>query len=308
MPEHDPPLDDDDDDLELELEPIDPEILEHKRRQTIRQTRKAEDAVDINEAFDEAASSDPFEISDLKQFRFSIRHLLIVTALLSIAMTVFKSTGPCNGTLIIFVLTVVTGWWFVVRKERRQQHEFQLRKQEMKARIAAQRAAEDGDQGAATPSPAPAEITFDSPPGPPSFRFSFSLKELFGAFTAAALLLGLLSFIGGEQNVALLLGMVALFGLVVHAMGFEPPHLAVLGWWILLVLYILISAVAAFGNDQAAVAAPPPPFESVLAQTSGSLLVLPVDPSSHVCFQDIQWHAAAAEYHVVKCPHVEPFA
>ncbi|NOY40866.1 MAG: hypothetical protein GXP26_03380 [Planctomycetes bacterium] len=303
MTEHDPPLDDDDDDLELELEPIDPEIIEHKRQQTIRQTRKAEDSVDVNETFDEAAASDPFEISDLKQFRFSIRHLLIVTALLSIAMTVYKSTDACNGTLIIFVLTVVTGWWFVVRKERRQQHELQLRKQEMKARIAAQRAAEDGDL--ATPLPAPAEITFDSPPETPSFRFSFSLKELFGAFTAAALLLGLLSYIGGVQNIALPLGMVALLGLVVHAMGFDPPHLAVLGWWILLVLYILISAMASFSGDQAAVAAPPSPFESVLAQTSGSLLV---DPGRHIRFQDIQRHAAAAEYHVVKCPHVEPFA
>jgi hypothetical protein len=31
----------------------------------------------------------------------------------------------------------------------------------------------------------------------------------------------------------------------VHALGFEPPEIFVLGWWLILVLYVLLSLFAA---------------------------------------------------------------
>ncbi len=262
MTEH-PPTPSEDDDFELELEPVDPEILEHERRRTIQRTRKAEDAVNINEVYGSLDASDPFEFDNLKKFRFSIRHLLIVTALLSVAMTIFKYTGPCNGTIITFALTVASAWWFIVRQERRQQIELARQKQELKARIAAQRANEDGDPDAAMPPTS--EVAFDPPPAQPSFRIAFSLKELLGAFTAAALALGFVRLVGGTHNAAMLLGVIALLGLVLHAAGFDPPPLIVLCWWILLVLYLLIGITAAFSADQAANIVPLPSFEPVLA-------------------------------------------
>jgi hypothetical protein len=41
------------------------------------------------------------------------------------------------------------------------------------------------------------------------------------------------------------LGMIALIGLVVHAIGWDPPEMVVLGWWIVLILYIVLSLGAA---------------------------------------------------------------
>ena len=44
---------------------------------------------------------------------------------------------------------------------------------------------------------------------------------------------------------ATMLGFVALFGLVIHALGVEPPDVVVLGWWMILVLYVLLSIAVA---------------------------------------------------------------
>jgi hypothetical protein len=42
-----------------------------------------------------------------------------------------------------------------------------------------------------------------------------------------------------------MLGFIALFGLVVHALGLEPPGVVVLGWWLILALYVLLSIAVA---------------------------------------------------------------
>ena len=65
------------------------------------------------------------------------------------------------------------------------------------------------------------------------------------AMTTAAVIFGLVQILGGAVNAATMLGFVALVGLVVHALGFEPPDIVVLGWWLILVLYVLLSIAAA---------------------------------------------------------------
>jgi len=263
MTEHDPSIDDEfDDGEELELEPVDQDILEHERQRTLRQSRKAEDSIDINDVYREDNTNDPFEISDLKQFRFSIRHLLILTAFVSVTMALTRLTGACNAIVISFSLTIAASWWYVVQQERRQKHELEIRKQKMKVQVAAQRAAEDGDLSVTTPSPVPDEISFDPPPKQSAFRFAFSMKQLMGAFTVAAVVLGLVYQVGGADNAAVLLGSIALLGLAMHAVGFDPPDAIVLSWWILLVLYIFVSIMAAFTAEQVACATPV--YESVL--------------------------------------------
>jgi hypothetical protein len=76
-------------------------------------------------------------------------------------------------------------------------------------------------------------------------RLRFSLREMMLAVTAAAVIFGLIHALGGTANAATLLGFLALVGLVVHALGFEPPGVVVLGWWVILVLYVVLSIVAA---------------------------------------------------------------
>ncbi len=251
----------DDSELELELEPIDPSIEEHHRRRTIQKTRAAEDAVDLKTLFEESNSdepADPIDLSDFKRFQFSIRHLLIATALLSVIMTVAQLAGGFTAIFATIAAAVATGWWFVIRSERRQRAEKEKQLATFKAKIAAQRAAEDGgDDGEVEevvpiPMPASMRIAIDEPYQEPKIDFSFSLKEMFGAFTVAAVVLSLSRVMGGPSNAAMLLGMIALSGLVLHAVGFDPPRVVILSWWLMLVLYLFISVWAAFG-DQASV-------------------------------------------------------
>ena len=61
--------------------------------------------------------------------------------------------------------------------------------------------------------------------------------------TMAGVIFGVVSVLGGPANTATILGFTALVGLVIHALGFEPPQFIVLGWWMILVLYVLLSIV-----------------------------------------------------------------
>jgi len=253
------PAQEPDDDFELELEPVDPEIEAHQRRRAIQKTRAAEDSVDIDQLYEETNSgepADPIDFGELKKFQFSIRHLLIVTALLSVVMTVKQLTGGCTTVAIAIGVSVAAGWWFVLRQERRQRAQKETELAKLKASIAIQRAREDG---AAVTEPAAEEIPLHEPAPTPKFDFSFSLKEMLGAFTVAAVMLGLAKWMG-TSDAAMLLGLIALSGLVLSAVGFDPPRVVVLCWWLLLVLYLLVSVWAASSDDQAAV---PRPTENV---------------------------------------------
>jgi len=85
MAENDP-LDDDDD---LELEPVDPQILENERRIVEEKARRAEESVDINEAYEEPELIYTVTWDDLQGIRFTTRHTLIATALLAVALTAY---------------------------------------------------------------------------------------------------------------------------------------------------------------------------------------------------------------------------
>ncbi len=63
--------------------------------------------------------------------------------------------------------------------------------------------------------------------------------------TAAAVVFGMVRLLGGPAATASVLGIVALFGMVVYACGYEPPQNMVLGWWLILVMYVLVSIFSA---------------------------------------------------------------
>ena len=133
------------------------------------------------------------------------------------------------------------GWFYVLQKEKRER----LARQQ--GREAFQRQLDREETGGVDYS------EFDDTEATPSreFRFSFSMKELFGAMTVAAVLMGLIQLVGGSHNAALVLGVVALAGLAIHLLGYDPPKVVVLGWWLLIVMYIVVSLWAAFGGAAA---------------------------------------------------------
>ena len=236
------PHPDDEDDGEYELEPVDPEILAHERQRGELKTSQAKSAVDIDEVYRETEASDPITWDDLRGFRFTIRHLLIATAVLAIVLTLWE-LARWLGLFIAGIAALAAGWFFVLRKERRDRLLLQRRLEELEQ--------SDGDE-------LPTAIDDESVVSvEPAWRFSFSLKEMFAALTAAAVVFGLVHVLGGPENAALFLGMIALAGLVLQLFGFEAPPVVILGWWLLLVLYIVVSLWAAFGSgNQAALPGP----------------------------------------------------
>ena len=238
-------------DDELELEPIDPEILEHQRRRAVQKVREAEDAGDINEAYESVDQRDPISLEELKRFRFNTRHLLLLTAVVAVAL----SLKSLFGAFITFCAALAVAWWLVKRQEKMRLAEIDRHRRREIARTAARRAREDGEPPSSLPEEAFARVNDQwdaSSARLPAFEFSFSLKQLFVALTVAAVVLGLVRMVGGPQNAALLLGLVALIGLVVQALGFDAPQQLVLGWWLILVLYILLSLAGVFSQKVAA--------------------------------------------------------
>lgn len=250
-----------DDDSEYELEPPDAAVLaadERRAKEAIEATRRS---IDIDEIYREESRDRGGEIlqewtRNLK-FRFQVKHLLIGTAVLAIALTLWR-WGILGTTLVILMMLSIAGLYLYLQwQEKKQRDEADRRRQEMYSRRRANfetrggSAADAGDDAKAEPiAPPPAlpnetDEVWQESMAQEKFRIRFSLRELMLAMTTAAVIFGLVYTLGGAANTATLLGFVGLIGLVVHALGFEPPEIVVLGWWLILVLYVVLSIVAA---------------------------------------------------------------
>ena len=84
-----------------------------------------------------------------------------------------------------------------------------------------------------------------------AFRFQFSLQELLLTMTVAAIVLAMIHLFGGPAFTASVLGFVALIGLIMFSVGYDPPQMVVLGWWLILVLYVVVSVFVATWNSMA---------------------------------------------------------
>jgi hypothetical protein len=241
--------DDDDDDFEFELEAVDPEILEHSRRRGERQIQETEARAAHLETFEAPTEADPISLDDFEGFRFTTQHLLIATAILAVFMSIVRLGGGCNALFISGIATLAYGWWFVLRKERLERLERERRRAEASERLAS---LHKNERGEPTDSLSARGVTYDEDeyvPEKPGFSFSFSLKQVMFVFVIAAVMLGLASLFGAE-NAALMLGIVAVVGLVVLIMGFELPGIIVFGWWVLIGLYVVMSIAAVImGRD-----------------------------------------------------------
>jgi hypothetical protein len=240
------PPDDDDDDLELELEPVDPEILAMEQERGRRKTEEAVARVDIDEILDkqrdQQQSNYDVDWSRFRALRFTTRHLLILTAILAIGLTLKVQLGGCMALFVMGLTAIGAGWYVVALTERRETAERRRIREEFYAAHGAKRAAASTPQEEGFQLPSPAAPRRE-------FRFAFSLKEMFITMTIAAVMLGLL-FTLGPKVITIALGAIALVGLAVQTFGwFDPPPAIVLGWWLLLMLYLLLGLLTAFGME-----------------------------------------------------------
>jgi hypothetical protein len=237
--------DKDDDDFEFELEAVDPEILEHARRRGERQVQETDARAAHLETFEAPTEADPISLDDFEGFRFTTQHLLIATAILAVFMSIVRLGGGCNALFISGIAALAYGWWFVLRKEGLERLERERRRAEASERLASLR---KNDQGESIDSLVGRGVTYDEDeyiPEKSGFSFSFSLKQVMIVFAIAAVILGLASLFG-PQTASLMLGIVAVIGLVVLIMGFELPGIIVFGWWVLIALYVIMSVAAVF--------------------------------------------------------------
>lgn len=236
MPDKDSP----DEDFELELEGVDPEILEHQRLRAERQVRETEARAARQELYEQSEQVEPISWDEFSQFRFTTRHLLITTAALSVVMALRNLMG-CNGIFFSALGLLGFGWWYVLRREKRAAQARERLRQELEARVAA------AGHGGEEPSPLLAHVGSQADEQledwfshRPALSFSFSLKQVLTVMAIACVLLTIARLLGPDQA-ALALGGVAVGGLVIHFLGADPPPIIVFGWWVLLVLYVLMS-------------------------------------------------------------------
>jgi hypothetical protein len=251
--------DDADDGGDYELEPPDADVLageERRAREAIEETRAAIDIDEIYRDADRERSSEILEgwARDFR-FRFQVKHLLIATAVLSIVLTLYKLEMLGTAVVLLVMISVAGLYFYLQWQEKKAQDEANHRREAVYARRRAQfkrmtgEAADDdaSESGvekaipkAAEPLPSAVDEAWQQAMAEEKFRFRFSLAELMFAMTTAAIIFGLVQILGGEVA-ATMLGFIALFGLVIHALGVEPPGVVVLGWWMILALYVLLS-------------------------------------------------------------------
>jgi hypothetical protein len=235
-----------DDDGEYELEPPDAEVIAAEERRAREAVEATQLTIDIDEIYRESDRQRGREILDdwfrnfRGGFRFQTKHLLMATAVLAIVLTLWRLEMFGTALVISLMLSVGGLYLYVSWQESKQQQEAERRRQEMYARNRAYH-----EKLNRTPRPAEAAADEDAPiaAARPAFRFHFSLRQLLVAMTVAGVIFGVVSVLGGPANTATILGFTALLGLVIHALGFEPPESIVLGWWMILVLYVLLSIV-----------------------------------------------------------------
>jgi hypothetical protein len=219
----------DDENDEYELEPIDPEILAIEKARGAKRTESAVERIDVDELYGDTNNYSDLtvDLSQLKQFRFTTRHLLVLTAVLAIVMTLFTVLTTMKAVGVLAAVLLAGGWFYASQLERRQNAERARRKAAF---------FRDGDKIAEM---ADAALVDEAPRPRVAIKFAFSMKELFITMTVAAVAVAGFTLMGPEV-VSLVFGGFALVGLIAVAMGVEPPPLVVLGWWLSLVIYLSV--------------------------------------------------------------------
>ena len=247
----------DDNDFELELEPVDPEIITHRQERVQHIVESAVKKIDVDELYEGHSSYSDLELdlSGLKSFRFTTRTLLLITAILAIGLTIQLMWDGCMLIFVGMLSAVAVGWYWTSKLDREKEAERAQRREDFFANKGKPATGATAAATATSPSkpaspfdpelPAPAAAEAEPIEKRPFFdvKLSFSTKELFITMTAVAVALALLRWITPEY-LAMILGFVALGGLVTNAGGYVPPRHVVLAWWLLMVFYMAIGVFA----------------------------------------------------------------
>jgi hypothetical protein len=178
-------------------------------------------------------------------------------AVLAILLTLWKLQLLGTALVLLAMFGVIGLYLYLQWKDKQHQDAAAERRRQLYAerREAQEHAGAAIDStlvptAAAAPSPPPNEVdeAWQKAMHEQRFRFQFSLKQLLAVMVSASVVMGMVQVLGGPQETASILGMIALVGLVVHAAGFDPPPIVALGWWLLLLMYVTLSIVGVAWN------------------------------------------------------------
>ncbi len=252
-----------DDSVEYEVEPPDPEVLAAEERRAKEMIAATKLSIDVDDIYNDAEQHHDREYLDdlMRNFRlrFRTKHLLLATTVVAVVIAVAVQKGA--GAVFVLGMLLVIGGATAYLSWRQHQHEQEVerRRDELfeRRRIAQQalRSHTSGKPPAdATPQDAEdaahaADDMWDaSPDEEQKFRLRLSPSELMVVGVCLVVLSGLI-VAWGLSTTATMIGFIALGGLVLHAMGVDPPYEVAFGWWVLLLLYVLLSIVAAISGS-----------------------------------------------------------
>jgi hypothetical protein len=254
------PPDPTEEDEEYELEPLDPAIASAEKRHAEHVAEQARASIDIDEVYREADRHRGEEIVENWirnfHFRFHVKHLLFATAAAAIVVAAAKLNFLVPAAMFLLIASIAGLYLYLNWQDSKQQAEAEAKREELFAKRREQlqsigkapagaepQRSNEPDTSAAMP-PDPAADMWTEAPEPEPFRIRFSVRSLLIAMTVAAVSLGMISILGSGP-MATILGLIAVAGLVVHALGFEPSQPVILGWWFILLLYVLLTIAGA---------------------------------------------------------------
>jgi hypothetical protein len=255
-----PPTPPADDDEELELEPLDPAIVNAEQRHAAEVAERVRASIDIDAVYRDAGRNRSEEIVEgwIRNFKFrpQLKHVAYATAALAVVIAV-SSLGQFFPFFAIMTICCVGGLYlYLTWQDQKQQAEAAAKREALYAKrraamqpggIAANAAAEEEEEEVEeiVRRPAAAPDMWTEPAAPEPFQLRFSMRSLLMMLTIAAVSFGLIRALGGPGPTATILGFMAVAGLLVHALGFDPPQAVVLVWWLILALYVILSIVGA---------------------------------------------------------------
>ena len=236
-----------DDGDDYELEPPDPDVITAEQRLTAERIAAAARSLDDDEIMrEDQRRIDGQFVSELLsnfRFQFQIKHLLWATGVVAVLVAVAQYSWPAS--VMLAVLASVGGTLTFLSWKEKQHEAFMA---ERRRQFSQPRPLVGGAPDAASPDAQPTPESA-APSPPPSFTQQLltvcSPKELLAASIAAVVLIALLSYLLGTAMLALCLGIFALVGIVLQAVGVDMPRQMALGWWLMLVLYIVVSVILA---------------------------------------------------------------
>lgn len=234
---HDPTLDDEDDALDYELEPVDAHVLEQESLRAQDTIKKAQQAVDINEVYNQIdrAKDLDFDWEKIRP-RFNIKSLLIVTAVMAVVLAAWRlglfDGAAFAGLISLVLLSLATLHAWTDLRERRRQERLRERHARALARARGDDVPDEDEEEERSFGDEFFELASTVP--------RYGLRDLMIATAVVALVLWILLRIGLTES-ALLMGAFALAGVIAEAMGADPPPAFRLAWLVSVVGYCLIT-------------------------------------------------------------------